>query len=347
VRVTASAWLLAPQMTDGTTREQALVVGVGAAEYATNAEGESVLDDADDVAALVARVPGLTGTRFTIAKLPGGLTNRNYTLTGPDGRRAVLRRSDPQSALLAIDRECEYLNTVAAALAGVGPKVVGYLPGEGVLVVDWIEGRTFSDADLTDDAVLRRVAHTCAALHAGPRFANDFDMFEIQQGYLRIVFERGFRLPPRYLDFAAQVEQIRAALAVAPQPTVPCHNDLLAANIMDDGTRTWFIDYEYAGNNDPCFELGNIWSEANLEVGLLGELVDAYFGFHSPALIARARLLGLMSKYGWMLWASISQSTSSVEFDFWGWGLEKYERAIAEFDGPEFSALITDVQHAR
>jgi thiamine kinase-like enzyme len=341
--VTASAWLLAPLLADGVTPERGLATGKDAGD----AEGESVLDDTGDIAALVAQLPGLAGAQFTIAELAGGLTNRNYTLTSPDGRRAVLRRSDPQSALLAIDRDCEYLNTVAAAAAGVGPAVVGYLPGQGVLVVDWIEARTLTESDLTDSESLRRVARTCVALHAGPRFVNDFDMFEIQQGYLRIVFERGFRLPPRYLDFAPQVEQIRAALAVAPQPTVPCHNDLLAANIMDDGARTWFIDYEYAGNNDPCFELGNIWSEANLEVGALAELVDAYYGFHSPALIARARLLGLMSKYGWMLWASISQSTSSVEFDFWGWGMEKYERAVAEFDGPEFSTLITDVQHAR
>ena len=114
-----------------------------------------------------------------------------------------------------------------------------------------------------------------AQLHAGPRFVNDFDMFEIQQGYLRIVFERGFRLPPRYLEFAGPVERIRAALAVRPQPTVPCHNDLLAANIMDAGDRLWFIDYEYAGNNDPCFELGNIWSEANLAPDALVDLVDS------------------------------------------------------------------------
>ena len=45
-------------------------------------------------------------------------------------------------------------------------------------------------------------------------------------------------------------------------PTVPCNNDLLAANFIDDGDRIWIIDFEYAGNNDPCFELGNIWSES-------------------------------------------------------------------------------------
>jgi len=301
----------------------------------------------DDVPALIAQVAALADAELTIEPLPGGLTNRNYALTATDGRKFVLRRSDPQSALLAIDRECEYRNAVAAAATGVGPEVVGYLPGQGVLVVDWIVARTFTDVDLADAESLRRVARTCRRLHTGPRFVNDFDMFDVQQDYLRVVFERGFRLPARYLDFAPQVEQIRVALEARPQPSVPCHNDLLAANIMDDGTRIWFIDYELAGNNDPCFELGNIWSEANLAPEALVDLVDTYYGQHSEALVARARLLALMAKYGWMLWASIQESTSSVEFDFWSWGLEKYDRAVAEFDGPEFGTLIDDVRRER
>jgi thiamine kinase-like enzyme len=259
----------------------------------------------------------------------------------------VLRLSTPQSALLAIDREWEYRNALAAAASGVGPAIAAYLRGAGVLVVEWIEARTFTEPDLDDSAVLTRIAQTCVRLHAGPRFVNDFDMFVIQAGYLELVRQRGFRLPPRYTDFMPQVEQIQQALSVRDEGRVPCHNDLLAANIMDDGERTWFIDYEYAGNNDPCFELGNIWSEASLGPDRLGDLVVGYYGYESPAKLARARLLGLMSKYGWMLWASIQDSTSDVEFDFWSWGLEKYERAVAEFDGPEFATLITDVQKAR
>jgi thiamine kinase-like enzyme len=125
---------------------------------------------------------------------------------------------------------------------------------------------------------------------------------------------------------------------------VPCHNDLLAANIMDDGERIWFVDYEYSGNNEACFELGNIWSEADLDLEALEFLVTSYYGQASRARVARARLLGLMSKYGWMLWASIQDSTSAVDFDFWTWGLEKYDRAVAEFDSPEFEQLITSVQ---
>jgi thiamine kinase-like enzyme len=260
------------------------------------------------------------------------------------GSPVVARLSLGKSGLLAIDRVAECHNARAAARAGVGPRVLACEPADGIAIVEWIEGRTFQDIDLANSANLVRVAATCRQLHAGPRFANDFDMFEVQQQYLDVVTRHGFRLPDRYREFLPAVAQIRAALAVEDIETVPCHNDLLAANIMDDGRRIWFIDYEYAGNNDPCFELGNIWSEANLGSERLKELVSAYYGRSSRAKTARARLFALMSKYGWTLWASIQSAVSEVDFDFWSWGMEKYERAVAEFDDPQFARLIEDLQ---
>ncbi len=117
-------------------------------------------------------------------------------------------------------------------------------------------------------------------------------MFEIQARYRRLVGERGFRLPARYDSFAPQVAAIRDALAVREEGTVPCNNDLLAENFIDVGDRFRLIDYEYAGNNDACFELGNIWSESNLSLEQLEELVTHYYGARLRHKIARARLLG-------------------------------------------------------
>jgi thiamine kinase-like enzyme len=221
--------------------------------------------------------------------------------------------------------------------------VVDYLPGAGLMVVGLIDGRAFTDDDLRHGGHLGRVATACRQLHEGPRFVNDFDMFRIQRHYLEVVQERGFRLPPRYLEFLPAVERIRAAFAVRPEPTVPCNNDLLAGNFIDDGDRLWLIDYEYSGNNDACFELGNIWSEAALTLEQLDELMEEYDGTLLRHRVARARLWGLMSKYGWTLWAAIQDSVSTFDFDFWEWGMEKYDRAVAEFDGSGFDALLEEV----
>jgi thiamine kinase-like enzyme len=186
----------------------------------------------------------------------------------------------------------------------------------------------------------------CVRLHNGQRFVNDFDMFALQREYLALVQARGFRLPARYLNFMEQVALIRSALQAGDEGTVPCHNDLLAANIMDDGERLWLIDYEYSGNGDACFELGNIWSEAALDTERLEHLVTAYFGGPSPVQTARARLFGLMAKYGWTLWASIQASVSDVDFDFWQWGMEKYARAREEFRSPDLDRLISTIRES-
>lgn len=301
-------------------------------------------DEPSRLANAVARVPGMPGERFTSRLLPGGLTNHNYHVTAASGRQMVVRLSSPQSALLTIDRDAECMNATAAASTGVAPNVLAYGPDLGALVIEWIDGQTFGAADLDDSATLATVAATCRQLHAGPRFATEFDMFEVQRRYLDLVVARGFRLPASYLDFMPLVAKMRDALAVRDEGTVPCHNDLLAANIMSSGDGLRFIDYEYSGNGDPCFELGNLCSESHLGTDRLTELVAAYYGVATPGKVARAQLLALMSDYGWTLWASIQSATSDLNFDFWAWGMEKYERALVRLRSPDLQRLITDVR---
>ena len=236
---------------------------------------------------------------------------------------------------------------MAAADAGVGAGVTAYLPEDHVLVLEFIVGQTQSPEALRRGDKLDQVAAACRRLHGARRFRDDFNMFRIQARYLELVQERGFRLPERYLEFEPQVRAIEAAMAVRDEGTVPCNNDLLAENFIDVGGEFKLIDYEYSGNNDACFELGNVWSESNLALEQLDELVGHYYGRPLRNKVARARLWGLMSKYGWTLWASIQDGVSEIDFDFWEWGMEKYVRAVDEFDGPDFERLLEDVPLAR
>ncbi len=246
--------------------------------------------------------------------------------------------------MLAINRDNEYRNTAAAAAAGAAAPVIEYRPEEGVLVIGYIDGRTLSNADVSAPGNIARVAQACRRLHAAQPFANDFDMFDIQRRYLDVVRARGFRLPDGYAGLLPCFDAIRHALAARPATPAPCNNDLLAGNFIDDGNRIWLIDYEYSGNNDPCFELGNIWSECGLDADGLAELVSEYYGRPLRSKLARARLFGLAAKYGWTLWGSIQASTSPLDFDFWSWAMERYEAAAGEMTGPGFAGLLEDAQ---
>lgn len=296
-----------------------------------------------DIDAVLDRVGCLAGRRRTVESLPGGLTNTNLKVTTDDGC-LVVRIASKNAGMLGIDRDAEHANSLAAHRAGVGAPVVEYAPELGVLVLEFIDGKTWHEDDLKVDGNIPRVAAACRALHSGPAFVGEFDMFEIQRSYLDVVESNGYRIPERYPEFMPTVDRMRRALEVRAEPLVPCNNDLLAENFIDDGTTLWLIDYEYAGNNDPCFELGNIASESHLSTDELAELVTAYYGAEHRNKIARARLLGVLSNYGWTLWASIQDSVSTIDFDFWSWGMDKYSRAVAEFDGPGIEQLLTDVQ---
>jgi thiamine kinase-like enzyme len=286
----------------------------------------------------------LAGQPRMVSELSGGLTNRNYRVATPDGT-FVARISDNSSELLAIDRDCEYRNAVAAAAAGAGPPVVEYRPEDSLLVIGYIEGRTLGPADVAAADNIPRIAQACRRLHSGQRFGNDFDMFAIQRRYHSVAKSRGIRIPAGYDDLLPQFRAAEQALAAKAAEAVPCHNDLLAANLIDDGDRIWLIDYELSGNNDACFELGNIAAESHLSDDALAALVTAYYGRPRRSMIARARLLGLVGMYGWTLWGAIQNGASPIEYDFWSWAMERFEGAAAGFTAASFPRLLEEVQH--
>lgn len=296
----------------------------------------------DALNAVLDQLPALSGSARLLEELPGGLTNRNIKVTTDRGV-FVARCSDPAN-LLGIDRENEYYNSRAAEQAGVGAPVIDYRPDLGVLLFGFLNGKTLHNDDFARPGVIAKVAAGCRALHRGPRFQTDFDMFTLQPRYLAVTRANGFRIPAGYLDLTDRFQQVRRALASTGSQTVPCHNDLLAANFLEDGDKVWLIDYEYSGNNDPCFELGNVWRECRLTVEQLEELVTCYYGRPLRHKLARARLQGTVSQYGWTLWGCIQNGSSALDFDFWEWAMERYDNAVAEFHGPEFDRLLDDVQ---
>lgn len=298
-------------------------------------------DVRQDPATALARVPSLRGAR-QVSALPGGLTNQNFKVVTDTGVYVARVWSDG-GELLGINREYEFRNSVIAARAGVGAPVIEYRPLERVLVLGFIEGRTLGNADVGQPEMIPRIAAACLALHAGERFAGDFDMFEIQPRYYAAARAAGMRIPSGYDELNSAFAQAQRALAVRPEGTVPCNNDLLAANFIDDGERIWLIDYEYSGNNDPCFELGNIAAECQLPPDGLAELVRHYYGRPLRNKIARGQLLGLAGKYGWTLWGAIQQASSPIQFDFWAWAMERFESAAAGLTSPRFTQLLDDV----
>ena len=291
---------------------------------------------------VVAKVDEWQGKEISIEHLSGGLTNTNYKVL-IDGKPFFVRVPGEGTELLAIDRNNEYYNTQAAANAGVAPKVLNYFPQYNVMVIEFLDGKTMSKDSLNADGMPTRMADAIKRLHAGERFYSDFNMFRLTEYYLRLCKERNIKTPDGYLERIETINKIEKAMSVKPLATAPCNNDLLAENYIDDGSQLWLIDYEYSGNNDPTFELGNTCQEMQFNDKQIKEVCTAYFGEATPAIIARMKLNMIMSDVGWGLWAAIQANISTIDFDFWGWAIERWGRAVEKMDSVEFGEWMKDV----
>ena len=294
---------------------------------------------------VIAAIPAWTGRVVTAERIPAGLTNLNYRVE-VDGTPYFVRIPGAATELLAVDRGNELYNTKTAAEVGVAPAVAHTIPDLDVFVLDWLPARTMSNDALAAPGMPARVAEVLRRLHAGSRFRDDFDMFRLAERYLSLVDARGIPIPTGYREHLELLPRIEAALAVRPLPTVPCHNDLLAENYLDDGTTLWLVDWEYSGNNDPAFELGNTCLELAYDDDQVRVVCAGYFGEASPALLARIRLQMIMSDVGWVLWAAIQARISSIDFDFWGMAEERWARSETALDGPDFGSWLAAVQRS-
>ena len=289
----------------------------------------------------VSRVSLWRGRDVKISPLSGGLTNENY-LVEDGAQRYVVRLPGRSTELLAIDRDNEVFNTKAAATTGIGPEVIEHIPELDVMVLEFIPGPTMSAGALKSPEMARRMAESFRRLHSAPRFLHDFDMFRLIEQYLKIVDEHGVTIPDGYRDWLPAIADVERAVTAAPLPAVPCHNDLLCENFIDDGSALRIVDYELSGNNDPCFDLGNTAQEAEFDQAMRAALCEAYFGRSDPRQVALMNLFALMSDVGWTLWGAIQARISEIDYDFRGYYTARWERALEVLRSERFPVLLRE-----
>jgi aminoglycoside phosphotransferase (APT) family kinase protein len=241
-----------------------------------------------------------------IERLGGGITNRNFKLTA-GGESFVLRIGGNDTSRLGIDRTMEHAASVNAAMLRLGPEVVDFLEPEGFLITRFVEGEP-GRIDLEEAlALLRR-------LHAGPPIPGRFDSFRVVEAY-------GELARPAKYDWAHELAgRIEARLGA--RPLVPCHNDLLPANFINDGTRLWLLDWEYAGMGDPAFDFANFAVNNGLPI-----VED-----DPPEHV----LMRFMSDFREAMWGAVQETLSELEFDFAAYTAEHFERLERTAAAPRF-----------
>ena len=221
--------------------------------------------------------PALGAVTTAPRALDGGFTNRNYRV-GLGGDDYVVRICGKDTGVLGIDRDNEREATRIAAELGIGPEVVAFLSERACLVTRFVSGAPLGDGELRTEPVLAQAGRLLRTLHDGPPFPATFNGFTVAAEHLEAMLERGGTQPPQYAAADAVAQRIRAALHGGEHELVPCHNDLLAGNLLQAGDRLMLVDWEYAGMNDRFFDLANLAVNNGLDPDDEARLLEAYFG---------------------------------------------------------------------
>jgi thiamine kinase-like enzyme len=266
--------------------------------------------------------------------LTGGITNQNFTVEDR-GRRYVVRVGN-DILVHGVMRANELAASRAAHLAGLSPSVVHAEPG--IVVFDFVEGRTFTAEDVRNPSNLERLVDMVRRCHRDiPRYlrgpAAMFWVFHVVRDYAHTLAEGGSRHVYLLTDLLARAARLEEALG--PIEVVFGHNDLLAANFIDDGQRLWLVDWEYAGFNSPLFDLGGLASNSELSPEQAERALSLYYGKPvDDRLRRRSAAMTAASLLRETMWSMVSEIHSNVDFDYTAYtaeNLRRFESAYATY----------------
>ena len=282
------------------------------------------------------------GQEAHVYELGGGITNRNFKVIVA-GDAYVLRMGGARTELLGIDRSVEHAAGNRAFEVGVGPEVTAFVPEEGWLVARFIDGRPIPLEAMRQPVVLARVAGALRAFHGASPIPGRFDAWAVVRDYRATAEAHGVAIPDEFDD--ASLIAARIGAARGEQDLVPCHNDLLNANFLDDGSIR-IVDWEYAGMGDRFFDLANF--SVNHEFGVEDDrrLLRAYFGEAREADLASMRLMRLMSDFREAMWGVLQTGISELDFDFAGYAAKHFTRMLQTAAEPDFERCLRLIDSA-
>jgi thiamine kinase-like enzyme len=271
-------------------------------------------DAVDELGDILQRLePSLGALGGTPVPLDGGITNRNFRVELGTGEY-VVRLHGKDTALLGISRDAERIANEAAAVLGLAPAVSAAF--DGGLVTQYVHCSSLDSAEIV--ARVQEIALALRAFHdAGALLPVQFHVTELLGDYARIVHARGGTLPSAYEHASAIATRIEGA--VPRQAPRPCHNDLLAGNLILSGAdgRVMIVDWEYAGMGNSCFDLGNLSVNNDFDEAADERLLQTYHGgAPSDAQLAELKLMRVLSDVREAAWGVMQSHVSELDFDF-------------------------------
>jgi thiamine kinase-like enzyme len=297
-----------------------------------------------DLAGALSRIPFLQHIDPASVTRLAGMTNINYLVT-TDDERLVLRVPGAGTSEY-IDRVAEEVAARSAAAAGVNAEIVFFDATDGLMVTRYVDGAVTMNPDrFRDLGSVARAGQALRRLHDNAEpFSTDFLLFDMIDDYKRLLAEKGATLPDGYHEAEAAADATRLALEAATRPLVPSHCDPLCENFLDTGERMVVIDYEYGGNNDPMWDLGDLSVEGLFNDEQDAALLRAYFDGEAPASdVGRMVAYKAMCDLLWTLWGVLQHVNNNPAEDFWAYAVGRFERCQRLMSSPEYATHLANI----
>jgi thiamine kinase-like enzyme len=272
------------------------------------------MDSTDEIHANRIRSLPLWSGPIVLERLDGGITNRNYLVQ--DANEQFVARIGEELLVLGIDRRNELQCHRAAQSLGVAPPLV--FGDNGVLVSRYISSRTLDPAGAREPGFAPKLARVLRQLHAGyDGLIGEllfFSPFQASRTYVATSRRLGAELPSD-IDLMLETTRKLSRTIAAYVPTL-CHNDMLPANVLDDGGRVWIVDWEYAGMGHPLFDLAGFSVNCGYSDDQDVEFLESYHGEFRPRDLYELRVLKAASLLRDALWGVVQTVASDLEFDY-------------------------------
>jgi thiamine kinase-like enzyme len=290
---------------------------------ATIAWGQGATPDERKIEAVLEAF-GLSGAGVSYRRLALGITNLNWL--AHSGERTVFIKLFGDKTDSFINRQASGAASRIAGEMGVGPKLLASFEDPGAEIYEFLDGyRNIHTEDLLQRDVRKALMDSYRRMHGAPLISETRSAFTQLETRVALAREHGAVTPRDLEHLLWQCDRAKAAIARANPAVAVCHNDSYAANFMiNDAGDVRVIDWEYAANNDPAWDLAMI-AMGQFGAGQTAELVADYAGAPDPALAARVHLYGPVVCISWALWAALQSKVSSIPFDF-----RKYSKTLCQ-----------------
>ena len=286
---------------------------------------------------LIKLIPEWKGKLIKVNPINSGITNINFKVN-VDKRVFFLSIPDSDSELLNIDYRNKYYNNKICGDIKISPRVAHFIESDNLLVTEFIKSKTASLTIFQSSKEIKQLVKKIKLLHNAKPFLRNFNMLS-QISYYKNILKEEY-LPKELFKYVNKIETLKQKLYLPNDKLVSCHNDLLAENIINKDNQIFIVDFDYSGNNDFCFDLGNLSVEMGYNENQVNQLVKYYCGTIQEKILSRVYLQSIVSDIGWSLWGYLQSRISSLDYDFKKYASNRWERAVNKLESKDYKLWL-------